>query len=189
MNKINTDSIFTIQREDEFEKIALNIFQFQVNNCTVYADFVRNLAIDPAQVSAIGDIPFLPIEFFKNHRVISKQTKPAITFTSSGTTSLNQSTHIITDLSIYERSFNKSFELVYNHVQDLAIIALLPSYLERQGSSLIYMVDAFIHQSKYPQSGYFLYNHTELVATLNDLKDQNIPTLLIFIKKYDIIII
>jgi hypothetical protein len=179
VNKINTDSIFTIQREDEFEKIALNIFQFQVNNCTVYADFVRNLAIDPAQVSAIGDIPFLPIEFFKNHRVISKQTKPAITFTSSGTTSLNQSTHIITDLSIYERSFNKSFELVYNHVQDLAIIALLPSYLERQGSSLIYMVDAFIHQSKYPQSGYFLYNHTELVATLNDLKDQNIPTLLI----------
>lgn len=179
MKNIHIDSIFSIRNAKEFEQIALEIFQFQVRNCTVYADFLKFLNFDLAQVSNVKDIPFLPIEFFKNHSIVSKHIKPEMVFSSSGTTGSIQSKHLVADLLVYEKSFKKSFELAYGKIQDLAMIALLPSYLERQGSSLIYMVDAFIHESKYKQSGYFLYDHAELYETLKDLQKNQIPTLLI----------
>lgn len=159
--------------------MALEIFQFQVRNCQIYADFVKYLNLDSAQISNVKEIPFLPIEFFKNHAIVSKHVEPELVFSSSGTTGLVQSKHFVTDLWVYEKSFRASFELAYGKIQDFATIALLPSYLEREGSSLIYMVDAFIRESKYKQSGYFLYNHAALYQTLKDLQKHQIPTLLI----------
>lgn len=179
MEKIHIDSIFSIRNGQEFEQMALEIFQFQVRKCQIYADFVKYLNLDSAQISNVKEIPFLPIEFFKNHSIVSKHVEPELVFSSSGTTGLAQSKHLVTDLWVYEKSFRDSFELAYGKIQDFATIALLPSYLEREGSSLIYMVDAFIRESKYKQSGYFLYNHAELYQTLKDLKKHQIPTLLI----------
>lgn len=179
MENIGVDSIFSIRDREEFEQIALAIFRFQIRNCTTYAHFVKNLDLDPARVSTVKEIPFLPIEFFKSHSIVSKHVEPEIVFSSSGTTGAIQSKHFVADLSIYERSFKKSFELAYGPIQDFAIVALLPSYLEREGSSLIYMTDVFIRESKYPQSGYFLHNHDELFETLKHLQKHNTPTLLI----------
>lgn len=179
MKKVSIDSIFSIQNENEFEQLALDVFRFQARNCKIYADFLKNLNIDLAQVFSVQEIPFLPVEFFKNHSIVSKQVQEQIIFSSSGTTGLAQSKHFVTDLSIYERSFKDAFELAYGKIQDFAILALLPSYLEREGSSLIYMIDAFIRESRYKQSGYFLHNYTELHETLNDLQRRKIPTLLI----------
>lgn len=173
------DAIFSIQNSDEFETLALKIFQFQAQHCQIYQQFIQYLKIDARQIQKTGSIPFLPIEFFKNHAIISVQGKPEIIFGSSGTTQQGQSSHLLRDLSIYEKSFTQAFERLYGPAQDMAIIGLLPSYLERDGSSLIYMVNTLMKKSKYPQSGYFLYNHQELADTLTDLRQQGIPTLLI----------
>lgn len=176
---IRIDSIFNIASQHEFERIALQIFRYQAVHCKVYRSFIENMNLDPSKISALKDIPFMPIDFFKKHTIISGDTKPEITFISSGTTGAIQSQHLVSDLSVYEKSFKKSFELTYGSSSNYAIIGLLPSYLEGKGSSLIYMVNAFIGGSKHPQSGFFLYNHTELFNTLTTLQKLKIPTVLI----------
>lgn len=173
------DAIFSIHNRDEFEALTLKVFQFQAQHCQIYQRFIQYLGIDARQIQKVESIPFLPIEFFKNHSIISVQGKPEIIFGSSGTTQQGQSSHLVSDLSIYEKSFTKAFERLYGPVEEIAIVGLLPSYLERDGSSLIYMVDTLMKMSKYTQSGYFLYNHQELAATLTDLQQQGVPTVLI----------
>src|SRR5690606_22047251 len=118
---------------------------------------IETLPINPAEIDSLEKIPFLPIEFFKNHKIITGVEAEKKIFSSSGTTGSVPSQHYVSDLSIYEASFRKTFELFYGDPQDFAILALLPSYLERSGSSLIYMVDDLIRRSKYSQSDYFLY--------------------------------
>ena len=174
-----TDRIFSIQNFREFESLTLEVFNYQVQNCDVYARFVRNLGIETGQVMDVKSIPFLPIEFFKTHHIISGSGQAEVVFTSSGTSGLLQSRHAVKDISVYERSFRKAFELFYGDIRNYAVLALLPSYQEREGSSLIKMVDDLIRHSTNEKSGYFLYDHKELKETLLHLKNTKSPTLLI----------
>ncbi|PTS92022.1 acyl transferase [Pedobacter sp. HMWF019] len=177
MNPIQ--QIFSINNDSEFDETALAIFKHQAEHCAVYASYIRHLNIIPAHISSVLDIPYLPISFFKTHEVLSNPKIPEIIFSSSGTTGMVQSRHMVTDVSIYEDSFNKAFELFYGKIEDTCLLALLPSYLERDGSSLIYMVDALLKQSKHPDSGYFLHNHDELYQKLKKLQDNKQRTILI----------
>lgn len=178
VQRITPDAVFSVNDQDQFNELALKIFNFQAVHCPVYADFISYLNIHPEKLTDITQIPFLPVELFKTHRIISGSNRHDIIFSSSGTTGSVQSRHYVTDRSVYEISFRKGFELFYGDIKDYAVVALLPSYQEREGSSLIYMVDDFIKTSQYSQSGYFLYNHQELHNTLTELKNLKIPTIM-----------
>lgn len=171
--------IFNISTREQFEEAALAVFQHQAVNCEVYTSFLYHLKIDPARVNKTEQIPYLPIAFFKSHEVKSNAGLVEVVFSSSGTTGQVQSKHLVTDVSLYEESFNKAFTLFYGDPKDSCILALLPSYQEREGSSLIYMVDALIEQSGHKQSGYFLNNNEGLYQTLVSLKQQKQRTILI----------
>ena len=170
--------VLSIANEAEFEEVALDIFRLQASRCSVYKTYLRHLNTKVDEINDIEDIPFLPIEFFKTHPVILEGKQAEMVFSSSGTTGSQVSKHPVSDLSIYEDSFRKGFELFYDDLENTAILALLPSYLERTGSSLIYMIDDFIRTSQHPESGYFLYNHDELYENLLSLKDKRTPTIL-----------
>lgn len=176
---MNTGQIFSISNEQEFNDAAISVFKHQAENCEIYKQYISHLRIDPANIKSHTEIPFLPISFFKSHSVISSKKPVEITFSSSGTTGQITSKHLVQDLSVYEQSYNKAFELFYGKADDYCILALLPSYLEREGSSLIYMVDDLLKQSTHPKSGYFLHNHEELHQTLEELKSAKQKTLLI----------
>jgi phenylacetate-coenzyme A ligase PaaK-like adenylate-forming protein len=173
------EQIFNISTGAQFNEAALAIFQHQAVNCAVYKSFLFHLKVDPSKVAAVEEIPFLPISFFKSQDVLSSVDPVEVIFSSSGTTGQSQSKHLVTDVGIYEQSFNKAFELFYGKANDACILALLPSYQEREGSSLIYMVDSLIAQSGHPDSGYFLNNNEGLYETLMRLKEQNQRTILI----------
>lgn len=176
---IDTNAIFNIQTEDEFNALALKVFKFQFENNRVYRSFCDLLYTHPSDVKTVEAIPFLPIQFFKTHNILSSKEAIQTTFISSGTTGSTTSNHLITDLKIYEQSFFKGFEYFYGAVEDYVVLALLPSYLERQGSSLIYMVDAFIKASKHPESDFYLNNLSELKNTLIRLDSEGKKILLI----------
>lgn len=176
---INTKAIFNINTEAEFNALALTIFKFQFENNQVYRSFCDLLYRHPSDVKRIEDIPFLPIQFFKSHQILSTSEVVQKTFTSSGTTGTKTSKHHVTDLKIYENSFKKAFNHFYGAIEDAVVLALLPSYLERDGSSLIYMVDALIKTSQHPESGFYLDNLDALSKTLNKLDAEGKKVLLI----------
>jgi phenylacetate-coenzyme A ligase PaaK-like adenylate-forming protein len=176
MKKIN---IFNLHNSHKFEKMALEIFQFQAKNNLVYKEFLTHLHIDIQRIDKVEDIPFLPIQFFKSHKVVSTEETVQRIFLSSGTTGNEQSKHFVSDLSIYEESFTKGFEHFYGAIEDYTVLALLPSYLERDGSSLIYMVNDFIQKSKKKKSGFYLNNFDELTKNLVDLDKNKEKVLLI----------
>ncbi|MBL85795.1 MAG: acyl transferase [Winogradskyella sp.] len=176
---ISKDAIFNIKTNAEFEALALDIFRFQFENNAVYRSFCDLLYKHPSDVNNLTEIPFLPIQFFKTHEVLSSQNSIKKIFTSSGTTGSVTSKHIVTNLNIYEESYLKGFQHFYDNIEDYAVLALLPSYLERDGSSLIYMVDDLIQKSKHPESGFYLNNLQDLTKTLKSLEAQNQKTLLI----------
>lgn len=157
--------IFKISDNREFETEALRIFKYQAKNNLPYKRFLKFLNRDPEDILNIKDIPFLPVEFFKSHDVLSSEENIEQVFTSSGTTGSVQSKHFVTDLRIYESSFKKGFELFYGNVKDYTILALLPGYLEREGSSLIYMVDYLIKETTSEHSGFYL----DELQTLNEV--------------------
>jgi phenylacetate-coenzyme A ligase PaaK-like adenylate-forming protein len=176
---MNKQQVFSIKNEQQFNDAALQIFQCQAKNCTVYQEFIEGLKFEPDNVQSIQQIPFLPVELFKSHRIISSDYPVEVTFTSSGTTGITTSSHYVTDISWYKESFRSAFRLFYGDIQKYTILALLPSYLEREGSSLIYMADDLIKQSGNPDSGFFLYNHDELYHQLKKQQLVKKPTLLI----------
>ena len=176
---IDNHSIFNIKSSFEFEQLAIQIFKHQFENNRVYRSFCDLLYKHPSEVKTILDIPFLPIQFFKTREVLSSKKPVKITFTSSGTTGSETSKHHITDLSIYEQSFTKGFELFYGKIEDYVILGLLPSYLEREGSSLVYMVDSMIKTSNHPESGFYLNNLSELKDTLTKVDSEGKKVLLI----------
>lgn len=186
--------IFSIGNAYEFEQTSLAVFNHQAENCRIYKEYISHLRINPRDINSLTDIPYLPISFFKSHEILSTTASPEIIFSSSGTTGMIQSRHLVTDVSLYEQSFNSAFEQFYGHIESTCLIALLPSYLERDGSSLIYMVDALLKQSKHPDSGYFLHNHEELFHRLQKLQSANQKTILIgvtyalldFVEKYKV---
>ena len=166
---ISTHDIFTISNQKQFDKIALKVFRFQYENNLVYREFCDFLKTDVQKVKSIHQIPFLPIQFFKSHSVVSNTNPIQATFTSSGTTGMSTSKHLVTDVSIYEESYRKGFSQFYGNIEDYVVLALLPSYLEREGSSLIHMVDDLIQLSNQPESGFYLHNYDELIEKLMQL--------------------
>ncbi|SEP95579.1 Acyl-protein synthetase, LuxE [Hyunsoonleella jejuensis] len=176
---IDINSIFKIKDKTEFNAIALEIFQFQFQHNRVYRSFCDLLYKHPSDVKLIEDIPFLPIDFFKTRKIICKDTPIETVFTSSGTTGNMTSKHYVTDLDVYKNSFRKGFSHFYGAIEDYAILALLPSYLEREGSSLVYMVNDLIAQSNSSDSGFYLNNLLELTETLHRLNSEGKKTLLI----------
>jgi len=175
---MNKHRVFSINDRRQFTEIALQIFNHQASRCAVYREFMKGLKINPKNVVSIRQIPFLPVEFFKTHRVISSDEPVEITFTSSGTSGMISSSHRVTDVSWYTQSFIKTFQLFYGDIKNYTVLALLPSYLEREGSSLIYMVNDLIKQSNNPDSGFFLYNHDELYQRLKKQQRDKKPVLL-----------
>ncbi len=171
--------IFHISSDVEFNDTALQMFRFQYQNNAVYQKYCNFLNKNPQNIDNVNQIPFLPVEFFKTQPICSSPKQPQIIFTSSGTTGMQQSKHPVVDLSIYETSFFKAFEQFFGKTDDFCFFALLPSYLEREGSSLIYMAEKLIEKSTYKQSGFYLYNHNELIENLKTNEQQNIPTILL----------
>jgi len=163
---IPTPDIFTISSQKQFEKIALKTFRFQHENNLVYRKFCDFLKTDVQKIKSVQQIPFLPIQFFKSHKVVSNANPIQETFTSSGTTGMTTSKHFVTDVSLYEESYRKGFTQFYGNIENYVILALLPSYLEREGSSLIYMVEDLIQMTNNPESGFYLHNHEELIEKL-----------------------
>ncbi|TCD29026.1 acyl transferase [Pedobacter psychrodurus] len=191
---LTAKDIFSIKSTDEFNSLALNIFKLQAQNCNVYREYIFHLGVDAEEVTEVTQIPFLPISFFKSHSILSSTDPVEITFSSSGTTGMVQSSHHVTDVKLYEQSYLQAFAQFYGDITEYCFLALLPSYQQRSGSSLIYMVNDLIEKSRHPQSGYFLYNHDELLKTLLDLKSKKQKTVLIgvtyalldFIEQFDI---
>lgn len=176
---IPTPDIFTISSQKQFEKAALKVFRFQYANNLVYREFCDFLKTNVQKVKSLEQIPFLPIQFFKSHKVVSNDNPIQETFTSSGTTGMATSKHFVTNVSLYEESYRKGFSQFYGNIEDYVVLALLPSYLEREGSSLIYMVEDLIQMTNNPESGFYLHNHEELIEKLSRLDNSGQNVILI----------
>jgi phenylacetate-coenzyme A ligase PaaK-like adenylate-forming protein len=170
---------FDIKTESDFNSHALSVFAFQAKNVAVYREYLEALRVDVNSIHHYSEIPFLPVSFFKSRNVIAEGKQPQINFTSSGTTGMITSTHPVADVKLYEQSFNRAFELFYGPIHDYCIIALLPAYLEREGSSLVYMADHLIKASKHPQSGFYLNQYDALAALLKELSAKKQKTVLL----------
>lgn len=176
---IDTTQIFNISTEKEFESMALDVFRFQLRNNSVYKEFCHYLGKTESNVKELKQIPFLPIDFFKSKKVVATKDQEQIVFSSSGTTGQVTSKHYVTQLKLYEQSFTKGFDHFYGNVSQYCILALLPSYLERSGSSLIYMVNDLIEKSNHADSGFYLKDIDALVETLTRLDNQGEKIMLI----------
>ncbi|MHB8260737.1 MAG: LuxE/PaaK family acyltransferase [Bacteroidia bacterium] len=185
-----TTRIFSLQKDNEveFENTALEVFKLQYAHNKVYKDFTDALSINADEVNTLNKIPFLPISFLKTHKVITDFSihnsefiihNSKVCFSSSGTTQTSTSYHYVNDITLYERSFMQCFNQFFGNVSDYCILALLPSYLERADSSLVYMAQKLIDESKHPQSGFYLDNYEALIQTINSLKQENKKTLLL----------
>jgi len=173
------EQVFNIQNETQFTNTALSVFKHQFKNNKVYRSFCDLLYVHPSDVQTINQIPFLPIQFFKSRKVLSSTDEVQEIFSSSGTTGSITSKHLVTDLSWYETSYLKGFEYFYGDIKDYTVLALLPNYLERKGSSLVYMVNDLIERSNQPESGFYLNNLDELAKNLIKLEKQGKKVLLI----------
>ena len=170
----NYDNIFSIASDAEFEREALQLFRHQAEQCAPYAEYVRLLGIDPSDVTRIEQIPMLPIEIFKSHKVYCGEGEPEMVFTSSATTGMVQSRHYVEDLKLYERAFTEAFRQFYGNEKECSIYALLPSYLEREGSSLVYMAEKLI--ASCGGGGFYLHDYDKL---LRDMSHDHNPKILL----------
>ena len=170
------NKIFNCTNDATFEKLALEIFDFQMENNLTYASYAE-IILKGEDPTNIYEIPFLPVEFFKTEQIICQGRAIEEIFLSSGTTG-EQSKHLVSNIELYKSSYQKTFQLFYGDITDYCILALLPSYKEREGSSLIYMVDDLIKKSKHPQSNYYLNNYEELATTLKGLENKKQKTIL-----------
>ena len=168
-------NIFEIKTEEDFEGACLSIFNYQYENIDIYHQFVDYLNINPKKISKITEIPFLPIEMFKHHTILDRNRQTDAYFQSSGTTNIQTlSRHWIADFELYQQSILHCFQQFIGHPKDYIFLGLLPNYLERQNSSLIYMVDFLMNKSSQKENGYFLYNHPELLELLKNLNNRKI---------------
>lgn len=173
-----SDKIFQINTEQEFNDVAVEVFHFQYGNNLLYQQYCDLIKVNPLEVKDSSQIPFLPISFFKSHEVKTTTFKEEIIFLSSGTTQQTPSKHFVKELSLYEKSFLITFKQFYGEVKDYCILALLPSYVEREGSSLVYMVEKLIAKSEHSESGFYLNNKSELINTLKTLEASGQKTIL-----------
>ena len=176
---VSKDLIFNITSEASFNAVALAVFKHQFEHNSVYRSFCDLLYKHPSEVKTVQQIPFLPIQFFKSHTIVSNSKYAEATFISSGTTGGIVSKHFVSDLEIYKQSFRRGFKSFYGNIENYTVLALLPSYLEREGSSLVYMANDMIAQSKQPESGFYLHDLEALKDTLLKLEAKGQKTLLI----------
>ncbi len=179
MTKPDASSIFLIRSAEGFEKAALSIFRFQMASNAIYHRYCTLLRCNPEKVECIEEIPFMPVEFFKTGIVVANNEIPEAVFSSSGTTGNQTSKHYITDLQLYVHSFTEGFRYFYGGPEKYCILALLPSYLERNGSSLVFMADRLIKISRHPDSGFYLDNMKALSEKLLALKERRQPVILL----------
>ena len=170
------NKIMAINSESDFEEMSLKLFHYQIENNPIYAPYAA-LILKGKIPANIYEIPFLPIEFFKQEQIICQGKGVEEVFLSSGTTG-EQSKHLVADLSLYKKSYLQAFQQFYGDIQDYCILALLPSYQEREGSSLIYMVDDLITKSKHPKSGFYLNDLSELSQIITELEKKGQKTIL-----------
>ena len=186
------NSIYTISTPEHFKDCALQLFRYQFDNNPVYRSFCDLLYVHPSDVRSVFQIPFLPIEFFKSHAVHTQKENPSLFFTSSGTSQSKVSKHYVVNINEYIRSFTKGFSIAYGDIKEYAILALLPNYLERTGSSLVYMVDYLIKQTNNEHSEFYLHDHFALSEKIKQLESLGQKTLLLgvsfalldFLEKY-----
>lgn len=173
------DYIFNIKSEADFEEKCLLVFRKQAEENPVYKEWISLLGVKPEKITQTDQIPFLPIEFYRSHRVSCFNSDEDIVFTSSGTSNEKTSRHYVHDLSLYEASFLNGFKHFYGSPENYCFLALLPNYLERSGSSLIYMADKLISLSANSSSGFYLYNHDALKEMLLKLEAKGTKTILL----------
>jgi len=177
--KFKAEEIFGIKSSSEFRELALKAFYLQAAECIPYREYLENLDCDPCKVTSVEEIPFLPVAIFKTKKVITGRGAVEKFFKSSSTTGMTPSVHPVTDLSLYDQSLSLGFRLRYGDPSGYAIVALLPSYLERGDSSLVYMTEQLMKESGRAENGFYLYNHSELYDKLTDLRNRNIRSILI----------
>ena len=158
------DKIFAISTQEEFSQLALEVFRFQARRCAPYRQYVELLGVDPTCVSRVEDIPFLPIELFKLRDVYCGQQEPEKVFTSSSTTGQTPSRHMMQSLALYEQAFTRAFEQFYGNAEGWSIYGLLPNYLQREGSSLVYMVDRLM--ARCGSGGFYLDEYEKLLSDM-----------------------
>ncbi|MBL0308718.1 MAG: acyl transferase [Bacteroidetes bacterium] len=166
------DRIFAVD-EFSFETLAIELFAYQYRQVSMYRAFCDSFKKKPENVRTLADIPFIPIDFFKRHRLLAGEMADQKIFESSSTTDTVPSCHYVADLTVYEESFLKGFAQFYGTLQDYIILALLPSYLERETSSLVYMVKQLMEIGRNKESGFYLHDFEKLKSTLEQLKQQN----------------
>ena len=172
-------SILRQSQPIDFTQTALALFRYQALHNPVYLAYLQHLGVQPQQVSRLEEIPFLPIEFFKTHEVKTGEFVPEVTFYSSGTTQTSRSRHLVASLDWYTLTTKRIFEHYYGPLTDYVVLALLPSYLEQGGSSLVAMVDYFIKQSGQQEEGFYLRNHDKLLQTIKQVQQRQKKVLLI----------
>jgi len=170
---------FIIYNTEGFLKKSLEVFRYQAKYNPVYKEYIERIGCDVNKVRSLEEIPFLPISFFKTHRIITENQIPEVTFLSSGTTGMECSKHLLADSNLYKKAFIASFRHFFGEIQEFTILALLPSYLEQKNSSLVYMVDHLIEQTNRKDSGFYLNNYDELINNLERLDSKREKVLLI----------
>lgn len=177
MNNTLSKAIFNLKNLQDFEQRALEVFNYQAVHNPIYKRFISHLGVRCSNINRVEQIPFLPIAFFKQHRLSVSENIDQI-FSSSGTTGMQTSKHFVHNIQLYKESYRTAFKLFYGDISQYTLLALLPSYAEREGSSLIYMVDDLLQQAQ-AGSGYYLHNHGELFEELERLKKLGKPTILL----------
>lgn len=168
--------IFQISSSDEFENLALELFRLQFKNVSVYRQYCELIGrVNPKRIT---EIPFLPIQLFKTHKIINDNCDAEICFLSSGTTGMTRSAHHVADVSVYTESFTKCFAEFFGKIEGKVILALLPNYVEQGSSSLVFMVSELIHQSEQPYSGFYLNDIDKLVEIISEARNQKLEIIL-----------
>lgn len=174
-----TDRIFNISDNESFRECMLEVFRLQSSENKVYAEFIKNLGRDPLEISSVEEIPFLPVELFRDKMIITGAFSGERIFESSGTTGSGTSRHYVTDTALYEKSFLGTFTRFYGDPSEYLITALLPSYTERENSSLVYMVEKLIGRSNIPGSGFYLNDPGSLIQAISSARDMDHKVLLL----------
>ena len=179
MNRDFHQAVFSVKTDDHFNTLTLDIFRYQAANNMIYKEFINALGVTSEAVHSISEIPFLPVSFFKEHKIITGSDKAETVFESSGTSGKNTSRHYVSDPGVYEKSFTQAFKYFFGEPSEYMFASLLPSYSERGNSSLIYMMNKLIQLSKYSESGFFNNEEQKLLRTLEKAKSAGLKIMLL----------
>jgi phenylacetate-coenzyme A ligase PaaK-like adenylate-forming protein len=173
------EKIFKINNQKDFLGEAIDIFNYQFAHNAVYQEFIKSLGKDSSEINSLNSLPFLPVEFFRNHKILTGSSPVQSIFESSGTTGMTPGKHYVSDLHLYEESFFRTFSLFYGDPSEYIILAMLPSYTERENSSLVYMADRLIRKSGNQGSGFYRNNIDDLLLTVSKAKKEKQKILLL----------